>query len=493
MDIQRKLEDYCKQIVQLTEVGEYNKLPLLIDNMKSIEQDEEYKCKAELFFYIATCYGIYSNSIIDSGGKITDSCVMKQFHNSMYYFRRALEVYEEYDNLNILLKIRILLNYANTLYNVGRVFEALRLDRYILDIEPTYAIAVGNYGVCLKFLANMVNDNGQYEDIQCYAYQAIKRAVSIHDNDLYEQAVVKWEKIIEDYEKTDLREKLQEEIIYKKYPLGETDEAEYRNWCLNNHLFLNPLNEVIEKESAFAHDPLTITSYLEDTYLNTRNYAEPPKWYAMLNQLKEEYAYSRYLCYKGSQGIKEQHFADKDVLLSLSTYDDCSYSIRIEQLKSAFKNLYSMFDQIAFFINEFWNLGLKERKADAKNVFDYKKYPKDNTSLMSLYYLMCEFSEKYGDSDDPYEKDLVTLRNAIEHKYVKVHAAEWNRNLQMENDSFYHVTEDFLIQNIMRLLELVREALFYLVYAINIEEIKKGKPSVFISMKVDYFADEWKI
>ena len=67
--------------------------------------------------------------------------------------------------------------------------------------------------------------------------------------------------------------------------------------CLENHLFLNPLNDLIDMETAFAHDPLTITHYTEGTNErngDTKRSVEPPKWFAMLNQLKEEYIYSRF-------------------------------------------------------------------------------------------------------------------------------------------------------------------------------------------------------
>ncbi len=68
----------------------------------------------------------------------------------------------------------------------------------------------------------------------------------------------------------------------------------------------------------------------------------------MLNQLKEEYIYSRFLCYEGSEKSRQLHYADRDVLLSNADYNMVNYSIRLEQLKSAFKNLYSIFDQIGF-------------------------------------------------------------------------------------------------------------------------------------------------
>lgn len=61
--------------------------------------------------------------------------------------------------------------------------------------------------------------------------------------------------------------------------MGDEEEKEYRCWCLKNHLFLNPLNEVRESESAFAHDPLTITTYTEfakEEEAKDKSFSGPP-------------------------------------------------------------------------------------------------------------------------------------------------------------------------------------------------------------------------
>ena len=80
----------------------------------------------------------------------------------------------------------------------------------------------------------------------------------------------------------------------------------------------------------------------------------------------------------------------------------------------------------------------------AKHIYKAANYPKDNIALMSLYWVLCEFFEKYGEAEDPSERDLAVLRNALEHKFVKVHEYSWDRVLQLESDSFYHVSEAVL-------------------------------------------------
>ena len=106
--------------------------------------------------------------------------------------------------------------------------------------------------------------------------------------------------------------------------------------------------------------------------------------------------------------------------------------------------------------------------------------------------MLCEFYEKYGNAETAYEKDLAVLRNAIEHKYLKVHQSAWDRKLQSESDNFYHITENDLKKCTMRLLEITREALMYLVYAVGVDNKKKSKSENAVSILLDNYLDEWK-
>ena len=496
-EVRDRIEQYGSEVDRLSIGKEYDKLKILLDEMEQFKKTNEGISEDAGFnYYIGTGYGTYSDYIVKLGKKHTDSNVIELRRWSMFYLRKAITLYDSTNHTDSRAKLRILTNYANGLDTAGRCIEALRIYRKVLAINGHFSIAQGNYGRALQFLANMVNDGGHCNELHCYAYQAIKKAFAIQDFDMHEQATAVFQNMINKYEALPIHDILTKSITHNEYELGESEEEiQYRTWCLNHHFFLNPLNEVIEIESAFAHDPLTITTYTEDIHLFdsvSGNPAEPPRWFAMLNQLKEEYIYARYLCFEGSEKYGDIHFADKDVKLSLASYDYANYSIRIEQMKSSFRILYSMLDQICFFVNDFWQLGLGERKADANNICKAPNYPKDNIVLMSLYWVLCEFFEKYGEAELPSEKNLSILRNALEHKYVKVHEYGWNRKLQIESDSFYHISENELKKHTLRLLQISREALMYLVYAIGVEESKKEKPDKVAPMSLSDFPDEWK-
>lgn len=490
----QECEKYGLEIDRLTNEKDYEGLEKYILQVEQFSVSHDTPEYAPLFYYLGTGYGILADYCRKMGAGVTDATVMKYRKLSFFYMRKAIDLLKECEECETLLLL-IYTNYANGLDACGRVIEALRIYREAIELNPLFGMALGNYGRALQFYANTVNDSGHYKELHCYAYQAVKCALKIQDSNMHVEAIRYFRKMIEDYETQFDKKILTKPIVHKKYKLGKSEERKYRAWCLENHLFLNPLNDLIDMETAFAHDPLTITCYTEggnEKDGNTKSSVEPPKWFAMLNQLKEEYIYSRFLCFVGSEKIGELHYADKEVKLSLASYDYVNYSIRLEELKSAFKNLFSIFDQIAFFINEFWKLNFKEREADATHVFKCKNYPMDNVALLALYWSYCEFWERFGDAENASEEKLKTLRNALEHKYVKIHEYAYQEKLKIEDDRFYHISEEELRSCVMRLLELAREWIMELVYAVGIEESKKGKVNNAVHLDVVDYDDEWK-
>lgn len=467
-----------------------------------IERHEKSEC-ASLFYYLGNGYSALSAHYQEDAAKNAGSEKLQKKYKrlALQKLRKAIMIWEQQmescEDTNELLCIYT--NYANELVSCGRVIEAIRIYRKTLDIDPQFGMATGNYGRCLGVFANHVNDPGHHKELHCYAYQALCASLKMDDPCFHEDARKVFAELVKQYDSIPDSDYLSEPIVFDEYDLGDCAERTYRIWCLEHHLFLNPLNDVIEIESAFAHDPLTITRFTESEVIDEAGDVvispciEPPKWFAMLNQLKEEYIYARYLCYAGIEKRKTPHFADQHVNITLASYDYTNYSVRVEQLKSAYRILFALLDQIAFAINEFWNIGLEEKAADAYHVFNRKEYPKDNVALTALYWCHCEFTEVYGDAEKASEKDLKTLRNALEHKFVKIHEFPWKKNLTIAEDSFYHISEEDMIRHTVRLLELAREWIMEFVYAIDIEEKQhKHKGRVFC-MSVAEFEDGLKL
>jgi len=310
-----RIAEYGCQIDELSLNSKFEELKKVLDDMIEYKNaDDNVSNDVNFNYYLGTGFGIYADYVQQSVNDKFDSSVIDLRRKSMFYFRKSLELNNGVSNTDSRLKLCILTNYANQLVIAGRYIEALNVYRNVLGIDNEFSMGMGNYGRTLMFLANMVNDKGHYQELHCYAYHALKKAIQNIDYDMHEQALSAFGKIVEEYEALPSIDYVNKPIVFPEYTLGDSDEEiQYRKWCLKNHLFLNPLNDVIEIESAFAHDPLNIIKYTEDITASDSingNPAEPPRWFAMLNNLKEEYIYARYLCFISSQEDAYPHFAD---------------------------------------------------------------------------------------------------------------------------------------------------------------------------------------
>lgn len=490
--IRDEIKKYGLKVDHLSKCKEYETLKKLLEEMELFKNTNDEVGEDVLFnYYLGSGYGIYSDKIIESGKDRSDESVITTRRLSIFYLRKSSNLYNSTDDIDPVEQLKILTNYANELDTLGRCLEAMRIYRKVLEINDRFSIARGNYGMALEFFAKIVNVSEHSKKLRCYAYHYIKDALTLPGYGMNKQAVDTFQKKIDEFKSSAFYSVISKLVFNELHEIGDSEEErKYRTWCLNHHLFLNPLNEIMDTGSEFANDPLTIATFTEDTLM--ADSTEPPRWFAMINQLKEEYIYARYLCFEGSEEYNNVHFADKDVKLSLSSFDGVKYSVRIEQLKSSFRILYSMYDQICFFINDFWKVGLPEKKADAYNVYNADNYPKNNIVLTSLYWVISEFHDIYGEAQAPPERDLKVLRNAFEHKFVKVHEYQRNKKLQLENDGFYHISDEELKSRTLKLLHLSREALMYLVYAVGIEERNKKKPCKTACIHLTDFPDEWK-
>ena len=112
------------------------------------------------------------------------------------------------------------------------------------------------------------------------------------------------------------------------YEIGAAEEERaYRLWCLDNTLFLNPLNDLGPHRIA-ARDILHLPPFVTPI-------DEPPALLGLFNRLKQEFVTARWLNYDGtrSEGV---HFADRSVSL-YNTLDYPTYSIAIEKVKAAYR------------------------------------------------------------------------------------------------------------------------------------------------------------
>jgi tetratricopeptide (TPR) repeat protein len=412
-----------------------------------------------------------------------------------------------FDRLELGRKCQIFTNLANQLNSSGRPVEALEYWDRALSLVPEFWMARGNRGISLAHYGLALHDPGHRESFFLFALRDLDEAArpDPRTKDWGDPAALQafqtWkgrvEEAIRDVGATAAQ-------LDREYPLGRSaSERGYRRWCLQNKLFLNPLNDLASHTVA-ARDVLSLPDFV--TSLD-----EPPVVTGFFNQMKQEFVSARWEYYLSIQGDRT-HFSDRDVLL-YNTLDYPAYGLSVERVKGAYKCAYSLFDKIAFFLNHYFTLGANPNRIYFRSIWREKNgdpiHPvrerfrkSENWPLRGLFWLSKDlFDERQAVVTEPDARDLHELRINLEHKYVKVHemslrsAREGSRPDPFSDTLAYSITRESLESRTMRLLKLVRAALIYTALAMHREEGLRRRArgdGLVVPMHLDPLPDEWK-
>lgn len=388
-------------------------------------------------------------------------------------------VAEEYrSELGATRETQSYVNFANHLSRTGRVCEALVWYNKAIQNKPNHAMGLGNRGQCKLHYAGLLFSENHTVRYLHSAYNDFEKAIENWNNS-HPYAKSRFEvlkKSVEDYAHEGLDIENEEE-----FELGESeiDEA-YHEWVLENRLYLNPLNDIYTHSST-AYDPFHLPDMLIP---DDEDFPYP----GIYNQIKQEYVSARYLYYEGKVLLKNSpHFSDRDVKLP-DTLDYSVYGYRTEQIKTALRMAYSIFDKIAVLINEYF--GVNQCKPNFSGVWhkngDYKQglaepfQDSDNWALNALYWLKKDFYHGVSKNDEEsvvvVAHELKSLRNAVEHDYIKVFDdRKISRPPEKEllPDSIYDaIGKSELRKSTFEMLRYARAAMIYIALAIHHEERK---------------------
>lgn len=401
----------------------------------------------------------------------------------------------EYEN-------RAITNYSILLNRIGRFIKSITLIEDVVAKE--FPMAIGNHATTIINYGLRDYDEGHTDYFHHYAYKQLKRLNKEPEN---EQTFYFWQGIIEDIEKRYEISFLLENYDFGNVDLGDDLEESYRKWCLERKLFLNTMNDVTLHPVA-AYDILHLPNIVTGI-------KEGPKYHGLFNQIKQEYVATRYMLFEGINQ-NEPHFSDKGVHL-VNTLDYPVYGLRIEKIKLAYRSLYSIFDRIAFLINEYFELGIEENDVSYKSIwrskqgrgkksYETKTHLKEsmvnlrtyNQPLIGLYWLCKDISKQKVEHHylDPNIEMLATIRNHLEHKYLKIHDS-WLFPLASDRKEKYDpiafsISYEEFVKAAMILISYVREAIILTSLAIHQEEVRKRNDAKILPMFLDSFRDEWK-
>lgn len=409
-------------------------------------------------------------------------------------------------DLDAVRRCQVHTNLANALNSRGRLVEALAEWDAALAINPSFAMAHGNRGAALWWYARVYHDPGHQAYLVRAAHAALEAASTVEDPYVYPPARRGF---------TDLKSRIEKSVpIAVLEPARERrpgrewagEEAAYRKWCARERLFLNDLNDLGALEIAMA-DVLCLPTF-------TTAFNEGPSLLGFFNQLKQEYVTARWLAYDGTHR-HEVHFSDRDVTL-INTFDYPAYGLAIEQVRLAFRSAYSLFDKLAFFINDYFALEIPEKRVAFRTLWYDREEPKRglrpalqgsrNIFLQALFWVSKDFfdptvPEAYD--VEPEARRIATVRNELEHKYLKLHdmmvRTTEGRTPEPSHDrdrlAFSMNRREFERETVV-LLQRARAALLYLTFAIRFEEERRDRERsenrVTMPVVSDVWEDEWK-
>lgn len=370
------------------------------------------------------------------------------------------------------LAYRIRSSLANRLNQFGRPIAANEQCLKVLGTEPRIAELLMHRANILEFYAQSFYDEDQCSFLLAAARSSYAESLAgeaiweSEDREYFEECMVKQQEEIDDLL---IQNGYDEESDLDQWSLGDTcEERLYRNWRLNERLFLNPLNDACTKSLA-ATDVLHLPYRID----------EVPRFSDYFNLLKQEYVSARYRLYRATHE-SDPEFLKGEVLM-LNSGADQALGHFTEELKSAFLSAYAILDKVGLFLNDYYRIGHNPGRVSFRRVWydkpdsrNAKIHPNflihPNWLLRGLYFLSVDlFDEMFNDVMEPDAAYLARIRHQIAHRFLSVQHIPGGVNT--ETHALMVMAIEDLEAKALRLLKMAREALIYLPLAMNFTEL----------------------
>jgi hypothetical protein len=405
------------------------------------------------------------------------------------------------EGMSQIRRYQILTNLGNVLSDTWRCVDAIQSYNAAIALDSHLGMAVANRASTLRFYADLLWTTHDRLVLTQTAFRDLRRALRLPlEGDTKANIKQAIRSLEADVNSTVLRGTHDLE----KGDLGRSKaEQHYRRWCLKHGLFLNATND-LGPFSAAASDPLLLPGV--ETPVEGG-----PKFIGFFNAMKQEFVAGRWNLFFGLFAEKV-HFADKRVRLA-NTLDYPAYSLSSEQLKTAFRVAYSLFDKVSYFINDYLALGIPQNKVTFRTIWTDAKTKQlrpefvvfQASPVKALFWLSRDLYEDGAgltQALEPEARDLALIRNHLEHKYLKLHDDLWRgspgesvRRIGLDDSLAFSIRRSDFERRTIRLYQLVRSALIYLACTVNYHELhfrKTPKNARTLPIILEEFDDRWK-
>ncbi len=370
-------------------------------------------------------------------------------------YRNALSA----EDMDSNLKALILTNLGNVYSKTGRYIDALDCYDLALSEDSDFGLAIINKGSSLIEYSSLTNNPFSFIHNAYLHYKEASKKDNLNPEDLTN--INKWIEYLEKKYGKDVLNKPHESEL----TIGEEVSIKgfSKLFCLMNKLYLNTCNYCQKCNSAIG-DTIILKRMVSEI---STDFEDAPylKFSSFLNEIKMSYVSSRLCLILSQHAYSDLEFIDNTVSL-VNTLSYESQNINTQLLKDAFSNFYNILDKIAYFINDYCKLGIKERGINFKsiwysecndNTIRFRDLDFDNDGLTALLDINEDLC--WGK-----ENELTEPRNALTHRFLKVKLFSIN-----EGD----IDERDLYEKTLELAKIVRNAIIYLMRVVDYEESKK--------------------
>lgn len=414
-----------------------------IDHLKVISEKDP-KNKKIYSINLGNAYSQLAKYDLKAEGKLNPS-IIKNLETGKMYFQESLSICED--------QPAVWIHKGNMLDYLGRHFEALYCyDRAILLNSQHYNAWV-NKGICYWRLSNLVVN--ETDKMKLYRDAMISLAIELElyplseTDDLDKKLVndfIQQNRIVIDLEKT-LEDQLPKKrtIIKENFNLYFEQVGNFKdfyfNFCEIHGLFLNAHFNCNNCRCSTS-DSIEV-NFISDIDDEIKPYKFIKRWSTLIDDYKTARFYLALAQYRHPDFL----FMDKP---RYESDYSLNYYINVEMLKSAFSIAFNIYDKVAFLLNDYEELGLKDGNVSfwsGKSVFTINgmnllKKNNWNVNLVALYSIKNEIEAN---------KEFTTIkdiRNSIIHRYfvlhdlIKVEKSSYNMDIQ----DFFHSTLYMLLQ-----------------------------------------------
>ena len=246
----------------------------------------------------------------------------------------------------------------------------------------------------------------------------------------------------------------------------------YYNFCEEHDLFLNTHFDCVKcGNSTLDLINASILTHIDE---NKKPYEFFKRWYSLL----DDYKTSRYYLSLSQFNHKDFSFVNK---LRYEPDYSLNYLSNVEMLKTAFLIALNIYDKVAFFLNDYEELGLAESKISfwgSNSIFKKTKIMDQNEwdiHLVALYTTVSDLEKNELSK-------LANLRNYLVHRYLVIHDVVdvnsltypySNNKIALQNPE-YHIDIHVFYNHTINALRQLKTVLYALSFFISKKEKEKA-------------------